>query len=143
MTKATVVIRPQSLQFQKSAVMFDLLTFFTFKSQFVYECAFLNISPDSLRISGLATVTAAVKSLPLYSVSNCQVTNWDCWVYSTISIRQEYRSCCHKTLSILTLSMECQKIQKEKQVLESNLKHRPSSHTLGKMQQSVSVQTTR
>lgn len=39
--------------------------------------------------------------------------------------------------------MECQRIQKERQVLESYLEHRPSSHTLREMQQSVSVQTTR
>lgn len=44
----------------------------------------LHFSPDSLRISGLATVTAAVKSLPLYSVSNCHVTNCDCCVYKDI-----------------------------------------------------------
>lgn len=37
-------------------------------------------------MSGLATVTAAVKSLPLYSVSNCQVTNWDCWLWNTAQI---------------------------------------------------------
>lgn len=44
-----------------------------------------HVSPDSLRMSGLATVTAAVKSFPLYSVSNCHVTNWDCWVWNTIN----------------------------------------------------------
>lgn len=51
------------------------------KHVFIWDCHF---SPDSLRMSGLATVTAAVKSLPLYSVSNCHVTNWDCWVWNTV-----------------------------------------------------------
>lgn len=39
--------------------------------------------------------------------------------------------------------MECQRIQEESRVLESYLEHRPSSHTLSEMQQSVSVQTAR
>lgn len=70
------------------------------------------ISPDSLRTSGLATVTAAVKSLPLYSVSNCQVTNWDCWVYIATRIK-ENKNKLFVILSYSTLSIKCQRIQKE------------------------------
>lgn len=39
--------------------------------------------------------------------------------------------------------MECPRIQKEREVCESYLEHRPSSYTLSEMQQSVSIQTTR
>lgn len=44
---------------------------------------YLRFAPDSLKMSGLAIVTAAVKSPPLYSASNCHVTNCDCTVWKT------------------------------------------------------------
>lgn len=59
------------------------------------------IIPDSLRMSGLAKVIAAVKSLPLYSVSNCHVTNCACWVY-----KKEYEVSPHHIVKKRLIKLE-------------------------------------
>lgn len=96
----------------------------------------LDFSPDSRRTSGLATVTAAVKSLPLYSVSNCHVTNCDCCVWEHIGNATLFFWTKTETAVVWTHS------KAEKKTHSKHLKHCAGSDALGEMQQGVSVQTT-